>query len=82
MSRLSMDRLFTKSITMQWLHSIKELAVYFALEMNQDVKVVDIYLGGFCSTAPPFTSLHKILYLVSYGILCHCDNFFNDTSYE
>ena len=25
---------------------------------------------------------NKMLYLVSYGILCHCDNFPNDTSYE
>jgi hypothetical protein len=27
-------------------------------------------------------TLHYILYLVSYGILCHCGNLSNDTFYE
>jgi hypothetical protein len=47
MSRLSIDWLFSEPITVQSLHNIKELAVYFAIKINQDVKVVDIYLGGF-----------------------------------
>ena len=60
----SIDRLFTEPITVQSPHNIKELAVYFALEMNQDVEVVDIYLGGFSFNCTTIRITTKIIVFI------------------
>ena len=54
--------------------------LYLSVSMNNlDLVILWVYLGfGMCVTC----QLHLLSYLASYDILCHYDNFLDDTSYE
>ena len=52
--------------------SISLLAdVYLDQRSNFEINKIDLEL-----------KLHSMLYLVSYGVLCHCGNFVNDAFHE